>query len=213
MPLGDSLTAFPDSYRGPLFRQLQTLGYKVDFVGSLSWEPTGGGDPDGEGHGGYTIGPDEKLDSEGKPGNLAQNIDTWIPAAKPDIILLTIGTNDLSANSVKAAAAPAKLKALVEHIASTYPAVKLVVGDIPPNIYNVKAPADTKAVNDLARALGTVSATDNIFYGDTYNMLIKLGFDPTTGLSDGTHFTAAAGETFAKAWLPALQPVLDARTC
>ena len=213
MPLGDSLTAFPDSYRGALFRQLQALGYKIDFVGSAYWEPTGGGDPNGEGHGGYTIGPDERIDAEGKPGNIAQNVDSWINAARPDVILLTIGTNDLSAGDAKVAAAPGKLKALVEHIASTYPTTKLIVGDIPPNIYNVKAPAPTNAVNDVARSLGDASVTDNIIYGDTSNNLTRLGFDPTTGLSDGTHFTAAAGELFAKAWLPTLRPVLDARAC
>ena len=213
MPLGDSLTAFPDSYRGPLFRQLQALGYQVDFVGSQYWDPTGGGDPNSEGHGGYTIGPDEKIDSEGKPGNIAQNIDGWIKAARPDVILLTIGTNDLSANEAKAKAAPAKLKALVEHITSANPNIKVVVGDIPPNIYNVKAPADTKAVNDVARSLGSASATDNITYADTYNGLMKQGFDPTTGLNDGTHFTIPGGEMFAKAWLPSVQSVLDSRTC
>jgi hypothetical protein len=71
MPLGDSLTAFPDSYRGPLFRSLKTSGWNVDFVGSSNWPPTGGGDPDGEGHGGYRIGPDDYKDFEGKPANLA----------------------------------------------------------------------------------------------------------------------------------------------
>ena len=213
MPLGDSLTAFPDSYRGALFRQLQALGYKIDFVGSAYWEPTGGGDPNGEGHGGYTIGPDERIDSEGKPGNIAQNVDSWVNSAKPDVILLTIGTNDLSANSIKAAAAPGKLRALVEHIATTYPATKLIVGDIPLNIYNVKAPADTIAVNEVARSLGNASGTDNIVYGDTSSNLTRLGFEPVSGLSDGTHFTAAAGELFAKAWLPSLQPILDARAC
>ena len=71
MPLGDSITAWPDSYRGPLYRWLISTGRNVDFVGSQSWGPTGGGDADHQAHGGYTIGPDANLDWQGNPGNLA----------------------------------------------------------------------------------------------------------------------------------------------
>jgi lysophospholipase L1-like esterase len=213
MPLGDSLTAFAESYRGPLFRQLGAQGYKVDFVGSLQWAPVGGGDADSEGHGGFTIGPDDRLDSDGKPGNIAQNVDAWIQKSKPDLVLLTIGTNDISGGTAKAAQAPGKLKGLLEHLRTTYPATIFVVGDIPPNIYNVKAPTDTTAVNNVARDLGNASPTDNVYYANTYATLTGLGFDPTTGTSDGTHFTAAGGELFAKAWMPVLKAVLDARRC
>lgn len=213
MPLGDSLTAFGESYRGPLYRRLIALGYNIDFVGTLSWPPLGGGDPDSEGHGGYTIGPDDKLDSDGKPANISMNVDGWMQKTHPDIVLLTIGTNDISGGGAKAGAAPGKLKNLVTHLASTYAATTFIVGDVPPNIYNVKTPAETKAVNDVAKALGSASATDNVLYGNTSAQLSELGFDPTTGTSDGTHFTAAGGELFGKAWLPVLQPQLESRKC
>jgi lysophospholipase L1-like esterase len=213
MPLGDSLTAFAESYRGPLFRTLQKEGYNVDFVGSLKWEPVGGGDPDSEGHGGFRIGPDDGLDSEGKPANLAQNIDRWLDLSKPDVILLAIGTNDLSAAGKTADEAPARLRALVSHILATRPKTIVIVGDVVPNIYNVKESVSTKAVNASAAALGNASASDNIFYAPTFEGLLRAGFDPATGTNDGVHFTIEGGELYAKVWLPIVTSVLDQRGC
>lgn len=212
MPLGDSLTAFAESYRGPLYRTLVASGYRVDFVGSLNWAPIGGGDADSEGHGGFTIGPDTRLDSVGKPSNLGDNIDSWMQLSSPDLVLLTIGTNDLAGGTAMATQAPQKLRSLVGHMQETYPNASIIVGDVPPNIYNAKS-SETRAVNDAAKGLGAQSPTDNIIYAPTASTLLGLGFDPATGTSDGTHFTVPGGELFAQAWLPTLKPVLDSRTC
>jgi lysophospholipase L1-like esterase len=212
MPLGDSLTAFAESYRGPLYRSLTGLGYSVDFVGSLDWAPVGGGDPDSEGHGGFTIGPDDRLDSEGRPGNISANIDAWLKRSTPEVVLLTIGTNDLAGGTAPAGQAPQKLRSLVLRMHAEYPDMTIIVGDVPPNIYNAKS-ASTNAVNETARSLGALSSTDTIVYAGTAASLLALGFDPASGTSDGTHFTTAGGELFAKAWLPAVRPVLDSRSC
>ncbi len=64
MPLGDSLTegSYPDShhsYRGYLEMMLRDAGYEFDFVGTQWRLGHGGTDFEHEGHGGFTIGPDE----------------------------------------------------------------------------------------------------------------------------------------------------------
>ncbi len=210
MPLGDSLTAFAESYRGPLFRMLQADGYKnVDFVGSSSWAPSGGGDPDQEGHGGYRIGPDDSKDFEGKPANIDAHLSDWINAAKPDVILLTIGTNDLSAGGEITAQAPAKLKGLVNRIQNEWPKIRVVVGDVPPSGAFIDGVSPQKAINDMARTLADGNRTT---YSENYKRLLDLGFAKDVHTLDGAHFNVAGGELFAKAWYPAARAAIDA-TC
>jgi len=90
MPLGDSITAGPGCWRAFLWHRLQTSGYtNIDFVGGVS---DGGGcnpgyayDFDHEGHGGYAA------------TGIADNnqLPPWLAAARPDIVLMHLGTNDM----------------------------------------------------------------------------------------------------------------------
>jgi len=103
MPLGDSITSGYDDlltepewvgYRQKLYSDLINKGYDVDFVG---------GEQDGE-----DIIPPFDTDHEGHQGWAANEIvygyppdpdgqlDEWLVAYKPDIVLLHIGTNDIS---------------------------------------------------------------------------------------------------------------------
>jgi hypothetical protein len=208
MPLGDSLTAFPESYRGPLFRNLENYGLKVDFVGSVSWAPASEGDADGEGHGGFTIGPDDRVDAEGKKANLADNLGQWVPAANPDVILLTIGTNDLAGGGKWSTEAPGKLAALVRQIRGLAPEAVLVVGDVPPSIYDPAGTTSTAEINAEANRIGNADLNDKIIYAMTSKRLLDLGFVPETDTADGVHFKEKGGELFAKAWEPSLREAL-----
>ena len=100
MPLGDSITegsasgAVPDeigywtSYRKDLYVDLTAQGFNVDFVGSLPAGGTVGGfDTDQEGHNGSETA-DILVGLQGPDGG-------WL-AADPEVILLHIGTNDIS---------------------------------------------------------------------------------------------------------------------
>jgi GDSL-like Lipase/Acylhydrolase family len=209
MPLGDSLTAFAESYRGPLYRTFKSEGLKVDFVGSGSWEPVGGGDPDGEGHGGFRIGPDESVDYQGKPANLDAYITDWLKAAKPNVILLTIGTNDLAAGGTVANAAAGKLQNLVAKIRQLAPEAHLVVGDIPPNTNAATLNPQVNAVDEVARKVGN-SGDPKITYGDTAKNLLAAGFTTAAHTNDGTHFTVEGGVLFAKAWYPTARAAIRA---
>jgi len=91
MPLGDSITKGHNSmstdnsgYRDDLFALLTIEKVDFDFVGSLS--DGIGFDTDHEGHSGYLT------------HQISKNIVSYLSTNPPDIILLQIGTNDISSN-------------------------------------------------------------------------------------------------------------------
>lgn len=209
MPLGDSLTAFGESYRGPLYRTLKSERLPIDFVGSGQWDPAGGGDPDNEGHGGFRIGPDDGVDYQGKPANLDFYIVDWLKSAQPHVILLTIGTNDLAAGGTIANAAAAKLQNFVSKIRQVAPDTYLVVGDIPPNTNTTEISPTVRAVNDVARKVGD-GQDPKTSYGDTAKNLLDAGYTTAVYTNDGTHFTVDGGVLFAKAWYPKARAAIKA---
>ena len=76
------------SYRRLLWQQLQQGGYNVDFVGSMTTYYDGLNGPtdfdlDHEGHGGW------------RADALLAQAAAWTAAARPDIVLLPAGTNDV----------------------------------------------------------------------------------------------------------------------
>ncbi|MDD2219906.1 MAG: hypothetical protein PHS63_07500, partial [Desulfoplanes sp.] len=99
MPLGDSITQghgetdddgilLQNSYRKPLYYALSADGFQFDFVGSVQ-----NGifpDPDHEAYGGRTA------------DLLASNIYGWLESNYADIVLLHIGTNDVSSGQTAA---------------------------------------------------------------------------------------------------------------
>lgn len=123
MPLGDSITwgvgsATNSSYRLPLWNLLAGQSrYSVRFVGSQA----SGNLPDRshEGHGGYTI------------DQIRAGVDEWLAGARPDVVLLHIGINDLG-RGIDTAHAPARLTALVDRIFADRPGITvLTMGLIP----------------------------------------------------------------------------------
>jgi acyl-CoA thioesterase I len=209
MPLGDSLTVFGESYRGPLYRTMKSEGLKVDFVGSGSWEPTGGGDPDSEGHGGFRVGPDDSVDYQGKPTNLDFYIADWLKAAKPNVILLTIGTNDLAAGGAIADGAAVKLQAFVAKVRTLAPDAHLVIGDIPPNTSRASITPQENAINDVARKAGNGN-DPKVSYGATSKRLLESGYTTAAHTNDGTHFNVEGGVLFARAWYPTARAAIKA---
>jgi len=99
MPLGDSITegdgsGDPDNllvgYRKPLKEALTAAGYVTDFVGTQNSGSSLFTDSEHEGHGGFTA--DQINGSNGSfLTNLLNNT-----ASMPDVVLLHIGTNDIS---------------------------------------------------------------------------------------------------------------------
>ncbi len=103
MPLGDSITEgvgdpLESSYRSQLFDLLESAGYNFDFVGSQSSGTSHSSNPnfdaDHEGHPGWFAGPPSP-DIYGNH-NIADSLYRYLNLNSPDIILLHIGTNDIS---------------------------------------------------------------------------------------------------------------------
>lgn len=203
LPLGDSLTAQGEA-RQALYDQLSTEGYDFVFVGSQGADPLRH-----EGHGGYTIGPDES-----QPGNLSDNVSSWIPAARPDIILLLVGNNDYNGKAgVDPAGAPARLTALLDKIHHLAPNATIIVASV----------LKIAFVDDYAGALNREipaivhqqqEAGHKVIFADLHGEvdLIK-GSPPFDGLDsdyvDGTHLNARGGKKLASGWLAYLKPILD----
>ena len=93
MPLGDSITTGyhatnSNGYRKPLYLNLTNSGYNVDFVGSQ----TDGdfADQNHEGHSGWHAAED------GTDDDILTRVYNWLVVNPAEIVLLHIGTNDIS---------------------------------------------------------------------------------------------------------------------
>ena len=90
MPLGDSITegvlgsSDDTGYRRALYLSLTAAGHSVNFVGSLANGTPTDFDRDHEGHSGW------------RADQIRNNIKSWLTTNPADIILLHIGTNDIS---------------------------------------------------------------------------------------------------------------------
>ncbi|MEU7873980.1 SGNH/GDSL hydrolase family protein [Dactylosporangium sp. NPDC049140] len=188
MPLGASITwgtASTDGngYREELRRHLaDDAGIAVDFVGSQ--QSGNGPDRDNEGHPGFRI------------DQVAAGADAWIGAARPDVVLINAGTNDIIQN-YDVANAPARLGALVEQVRRDAPGIKVVISTLVPN-RDAAVNARVTAFNAKLPALG-VPLVD--FYGNL--TLADIG-------ADGIHPTDDGYSKLANAWYSALPPVLGA---
>ncbi|GAA1956524.1 FG-GAP-like repeat-containing protein [Catenulispora subtropica] len=150
MPLGDSITYGVGSTSGPggaggagyrvtfLNEAAAQSRYRVDLVGSMesgAWEVA---DPDNEGHSGALI------------ADISAGADTWIRNARPDVILLHIGINDLD-RSDDPLGAPARLHNLVDQIFADKPNVTIILQGLIPITQGLKAsPTD---YNNAARSM------------------------------------------------------------
>ncbi len=145
MPLGDSITrgyggASLASYRAPLLDLTGAQSrYAVKFVGSQA--DGAFANPAHEGHGGYTI------------DQIGAGVDQWIVAARPDVVLLHIGVNDLDTTAQDPAQAPDRLKTLVDRVFADKPGVTVIMQGVIPTTTGLKS--SPQAYNDRARSLQT----------------------------------------------------------
>ncbi|MFI6528470.1 FG-GAP-like repeat-containing protein [Streptomyces uncialis] len=156
MPLGDSITqgagsSTRSSYRAALWPRLQPRTPALDFVGSQKHGQLA--DTDHEGHSGWLI--------EG----LSANIDSWLATARPNVVLLHIGTNDMDRDH-QVATAPARLAALIDQITTASPDTAIVVASLVPstsaavqsriNTYNAEIPGIVAARQAQGRKIAHV---------------------------------------------------------
>jgi lysophospholipase L1-like esterase len=190
MPLGDSITAGVGSSTGSGYRQvlrgeLAANGLTVDFVGSQRRGP--GPDADHEGHPGW------------RTDQLIDGLRPWLAAARPDVVLLDIGTNDLLRN-VHPDSAPVRTANLIDRITRQLPNVRVVVAKL------LVVGRDAARFQRFNAALAAVVAAR----GPRVTM-VDMSRVPAADTGDGVHPTDLGYRQMAYQWYQALRPVLAGR--
>jgi len=202
MPLGDSITAGPGCWRAMLWHELQLAGYtNIDFVGGVS---DGGGcnpgysyDWDHEGHGGYS--------STGIADN--NQLPPWLDAAKPDVVIMHLGTNDMWGHYISTETKLAAFTKLVGQMRTNNPNMKIIVAQIIPMSAAACSTcgADIVEFNNAlpAWAGGLTTAQSPITLVDQWT-----GFDAVADTVDGVHPNTGGFQKMADRWYPELARVL-----
>lgn len=214
MPLGDSITrgnssGEPEenqvSYRKALRDQLVAAGYDVDFVGSLDHGWAVFADSQHEGHGGWTA--DEIRDG----------VYNWLVNEPADIILLHIGTNDISQSQNPAGIVSEVSQILdeIDHYDVNVPVIlALIINRLN---YSCFSPSTTTTFNDDLYDM----ALDRINSGDIIEIVdMECGADidyrgePTGDMWDNVHPFETGYGKMADVWFSAILaitlPVADA---
>jgi lysophospholipase L1-like esterase len=210
MPLGDSITQGNfdwNSYRRPLWQKLQTAGYfNVDFVGSHPSNYMG--DPPN---------PDFDMDNEGYWGatsfGICANLKNTLKTIKPDIVLMHVGTNDLTStgNNPGGLKTPQQLLdtslKIIETLRSANPNVVVLMAQLIPRS------------GDASNVIGQFNALVPAFvaaHTTTQSPLVVVdqntGFNTATDAADGTHPSPSGEEKMATKWFAALTPFLSSMT-
>ena len=214
MPFGDSITdgyGTPGGYRIELFRKTLTNSKKITFAGrklngpdTVTVGTTTTKFPQGnEGYSGYTIDP-----LGGRNGISSPLVDDAIAAAKPHIILLQIGTNDIDLN-LDVANAPKRLGNLLDQIIKDAPNALLVLAKITPLNYD-DGNARVRAYNDAMPALvqSRVAAGKHILLVDMYAPFTANASFKTALLADQWHPNPAGYLIMSQVWYDAIQSYL-----
>ncbi len=183
MPLGDSITAgvgspTSSSYRRPLATLISSQSrYAVNFVGS---QASGNlADLSNEGHSGWII------------DQVRAEIDGWMAGARPDVVTLHLGINDLNRN-VDVPNAPARFKGLVDRIVADKPGVTvLVLGLIP------TTPGLESKVASFNAAIKSALTNPKTRYVEPPALT-------SAEMADGLHPNDAGFQRMAQAFYPAL---------
>jgi len=200
LPLGDSITRGDASqgYRLNLWTQMVAGNNDVDLIGSLDNGGPTGFDRQHEGHSGYTV------------QQVADALPGWLKrSSAPDVVLLHIGTNDLTRSRVtQPAVMQGQLGRIIETLRARNPSVRIYVAQIVPAR---DAAANRRIVeyNGLVRQVASRYTTSRapVTVVDMYT-----GFDRTADLSaDGIHPSRAGYRKMAARWYAAIRPALVVR--
>jgi len=201
MPLGDSITRgywgspSRNGYRKPLYDKLTDANYNFDFVGSGI--PTEGNcpDPNHEGHDGWRA--DEILNGRASDP-CAGKLENWLIAYQPDVVLLHIGTNDITYNGPDANEVNDILDEIDIFSTDTKVILALIIDRVPNDPRTTQFNHD---VNNMAQS--RIAAGDDIIVVDMNSV-----FDYVYDMYDSLHPNDAGYAKMANVWFDALDSIL-----
>ncbi|WP_369780070.1 FG-GAP-like repeat-containing protein [Streptomyces sp. R33] len=195
MPLGDSITAGAGSsggagYRAPLWdRLVQQNRFVPDFVGSGSVGAVG--DPDNEGHSGWTI------------DQVRAEIDRWQDAARPDVVLLHLGINDLKWHAADPEDAARRLLGLVDRLQAQRPGTAVIVLGLLPDTPGLER--QTAAFNAVVQG----QEASRQAAGQHFRYVAPPRLDLAAELPDGLHPNDAGYLKVATAYDAAIEQTVS----
>ncbi len=194
MPLGNSITEGVGStdgsgYRLPLYNLLTNANVSFDFVGSMQFG---------------TVLPDK--DHEGHPGIKADDLQVtnYLNANPADVLLLEIGTNDISTNE-SATQVRDDIDAILDAIFAQNPSARTYLSTTIPRRDNKQAA--TEALNALLPALvsSKVANGQDVVLVDIAARILGETNWQNTLMDDDKHPNDAGYEIMAQEWFNALQ--------
>ncbi|KAK9327901.1 SGNH hydrolase-type esterase domain-containing protein [Lipomyces starkeyi] len=191
MPLGDSITEW-GCWRAYLWNKLQQGGIQnIDFVGSVTSTTTctvSDWDRNNEGHAGYLA-----ID-------IANNnqLVGWLSSAKPDIVIMHLGTNDI-ANNKHTLEIITAFSTLVDQMRASNPTMKILVAKIIPSNFN------NQGVENLNNAISSWALSKTMTASPIVVVDQYTGFS-TSDLIDGVHPNDSGDQKIANVWY---QPLVN----
>lgn len=197
MPLGDSITSGTDghgSYRYWLWKDLETLGYQVDFVGTLNGvymgSPFGDYDQDHDGH------------SNWRADEVLVDVQSWVAQELPDIVMIHLGTVDIAQGHSNASTI-VELGQIIDEIRLAKADVVILLGQI------ISSSVFTTQIPDLNSMIPGLAASKDQPGSPVIVVDHETPFDPALHTYDGVHPNDAGEQVMGDAWEATLVSVLD----
>ncbi|HEY7370725.1 MAG TPA: SGNH/GDSL hydrolase family protein [Polyangia bacterium] len=211
LPLGDSITegylptGANGGYRVELFNQAVMAGKNITFAGTQMNGPNTVANRTfpkrHEGHGGYTI-------AGGGQGAIAGTItDTAMSMFHPNIVLLSIGTNDINGN-INVSTAPTRLGQLIDEIVADAPNALVVVASIIP----IKGDSSQRIQTYNAAIPGLVASRaaggKHVVFVDNYAAFVKDASWASSLMVDNLHPNDTGYAVLGRSFYTAVSAVL-----
>ncbi len=189
----------PGGYRSRLYKRLTAANIPVTFVGPNTGNPSDDLPADSVGHAGY---------GGSYIGVIAEQIDGWMQAYRPQVVCLMMGTNDMLQNNKNRPddtreGAPERYSALIDRMMAICPDSEYYVANITSlgtgwNQYVLEYNAAVEAMLE--------TKPSNVHFVDVYSACPDRSTDIQ---SDGIHITAEGYEKVAQAFYDVMQPKLS----